>query len=91
MGWFETYPKWKEISKEEYEKAQITEDPLSAKYWLNMFDYKVEPVYEKQGLLAMMDPNNHIVGYKYYKRIGKETAYYCRKEELEHLAKWLNK
>ena len=32
-----------------------------------------------------MDPDNHIIGYKYYKRIGEETCYLCGKEEYEYL------
>lgn len=84
MGFFETYPVWEEISKEEYEKweSKITtvED-----FILSGFDYKKEPILERKGLLAMMDPNNHIIGYKYYKRVGEETCYLCGQKEYEFL------
>lgn len=36
-----------------------------------------------------MDPNNHIIGYKYYKKVGEETYYFCGKEEYEFLNKQL--
>lgn len=84
MGFFETYPVWEEISKEEYEKWEskiITVED----FILSGFDYKKEPILERKGLLAMMDPNNHIIGYKYYKRVGEETCYLCGQEEYEFL------
>lgn len=88
MGFFETFPIWKEIDKEEYEKWEskiITiEDFISSG-----FDYKKEPILERTGLFAMMDPDNHIIGYKYYKRVGEETCYLCGKEEYEFLTKQL--
>ena len=84
MGFFETYPVWEEISKEEYEKWEskiITVED----FILSGFDYKKEPILERKGLLAMMDPNNHIIGYKYYKRVGEKTCYLCGQEEYEFL------
>lgn len=84
MGWFETYPKWKEVSKEEYEKWESKIVTIED-FILSGFDYKKEPILERKGLLAIMDPNNHIIGYKYYKRVGEEMCYYCGKEEYEYL------
>ena len=93
MGWFETYPKWEEISKEEYDKARdktkITKDSSLLEMLESLehlFDYKEEPIYKEPGLLAMLDPNN-IIGYKYYKRVGEETYYLCGSEEYEYLTK----
>lgn len=91
MGWFETYPKWEEISKEEYDKARnktkITKDSSLLEMFeslAHLFDYKEEPIYKEPGLLAMLDPNN-IIGYKYYKRVGEETYYLCGSKEYEYL------
>lgn len=93
MGWFETCPKWKEISKEEYDKAQnktnINEDfdLLEILELLEqVFNYKAEPIYKESGLLTMLDPNN-IIGYKYYKKVGEETYYLCGSKEYEYLTK----
>lgn len=91
MGYFEIFPIWEEISEEEYNKwetkweADVEESCIE----LVLFGitYKKEPIYERQGLLAMMDPDNPILGYKYYKKVGEELCYLCGGKEYEYLTK----
>lgn len=49
--------------------------------------YKKEPIYERQGLLAMMDSDNTILGYKYYKKVGEKLCYLCGSKEYKYLTK----
>ena len=80
MGWFETYPIWESVTKEEYDKwkQEVSICGLFGE------TYKAESIYKEPGLLAMLDPNN-IIGYKYYKKVGEETYYLCGSEEYEYL------
>lgn len=83
MGWFEHVPIWEETTKEEYDKWYHSDDCL-LDYLTNNINYRKEPIYEKQGLLAMMDPNNKIIDYKYYKKVKDKLYYLCGNVEYEY-------
>lgn len=86
MGHFETIPVWEEVSEEEYNNRS-EEDSLLEFITTGYTKYKREPIYEKSGLLAIMDPNNKIIGYKYYKKVKDKTYYICSNAEYEYLSK----
>ena len=91
MGCFKTFPIWEEISEKEYSKwetkwkTDLEESCIEC--LLFGTTHKKEPIYERQGLFAMIDPSNPILGYKYYKKVGEELCYICGSEEYKYLTK----
>ena len=84
MGWFEHIPIWEETTKEEYDKWRHSDDCL-LDYLTNSINYRIETVYETLGLVVMMDPNNKIIDYKYYKKVKDKLYYLCGNVEYEYL------
>lgn len=95
---FERYPKWKEISEEEYKKAgrkyapksfdldSDSEDLSDYAGKLGFYlEYKKEPIYpEVKGILEQIKvAEGEPLGYKYYKRDGYETVCLVSSEEME--------
>lgn len=91
MGHFEKFPIWKEISEKEYSKWETKRRTNLEKSCIDLLlfntTYKKEPIYERQGLLAMMDSDNTILGYKYYKKVGEKLCYLCGSKEYKYLTK----
>lgn len=80
----EYIPKWKEISKEEYDKhcgkIGLPDEPLTIEGLEQAMNtigkYKVEPIYKDAqcGILFWINeaPNRKPDGYKYYENVGSE-------------------
>ena len=87
-------PKWKECSKEEYER-HVKEPPEDASLYDKMLfaltstnDYRKEPIYKHSGIFyeVVSGKKNEIIGYKYYKHVGSERVFICNST----MADWIH-
>lgn len=93
MGYFETYPIWKEITKEEYtQEEQKIEDLTKNKSDLEKLFYRIQfnESYKANhtysgGLLDQINGTAKILSTKYFKRIGYQTSYLCGSTEYKFL------
>lgn len=95
MGYLETYPIWKEITKEEYtqEEKRIegltkNKDALVKLFYKIQFNelYRADHTYSG-GLLDQLKGTAKILNTKYFKRIGQNTCYLCGLDEYKFLKK----
>ena len=86
-------PKWKQISKKEYEK-HVKEPSKDANNleWLRFSllkdpNYRKEPIYKHDGILFSVfnGKENPIIGYKYYKYVGSQRVFICGQK----MADWI--
>lgn len=98
---FQRVPKWKEISKDEYERIVRKKYPdhvvknivgstmLTASDLSDMFDsdLKRDAVFDRPGIWSRINGEAKVIGYRYYKKVGYEMQLLVGYEDMEVIKK----
>lgn len=93
MGFFETYPNWVKITKEEYLKEQSKVEMLtkdkgfleSTFLWIEFNELYQERPFYSGGILDQIKGQAKLLYTEYYKRNGSTTYYLCGSDEYKYL------
>lgn len=98
---FQRVPKWKEISKDEYERIVNKRYPervvrsfvgftnLTASKLSDMFDSDLrrDEVFDRPGIFSRINGEAKVIGYRYYKKVGYEMQLLVGYEDMEVIKK----